>query len=245
LIQSQNLDLEKPFSDFENTYSFQSLRKSIILKEDIWLQSLNPRDEDFPHNHPVQSHAERSLWNEKGEIMVAGKIYKYTDENYIKIEDGDFNKLAQINNGDTSVYNSPAVSVESNSSPNNPPTSGTTCERNSSQNRRHIYNDFKVEYANAMKSKKWEYGKHHMYGSTYLYKRNGNSSTYYRYTGNLTTIATGNLFFNCNNQTSITTGGSIRAQSALIDWKRKDAFGVRYQLLLLFGVQKLHNIKLP
>jgi hypothetical protein len=228
-IRTTKLDLEEPFTNFENHVGFNSLRKNIIQKEDIWLENPNANNAVFPHNHPVRSHAERSLWNEKGEIMVEGKIYKYTDENFIKIEDGDFYKLAQINNGDSTVYGSPQVYVVSNENPNTLPSNGVICERNSHNDKYYVNNDFRVEYANSLKSKKWEYGKHHMYASTYLYKKVGAYGTsYYRFVGNLRTYATGYLYFNCQNQDAINAGGNVRSDHALIDWKRANAFGVRY-----------------
>lgn len=112
-IKSENIDLEKPLTNFETFHNFLSLRNAIDEREKVWLQNPDPNFHETPQIHSIPTFSERCLWNYKGEIMVEGKIYKYTEDDtkFIKIEDGDFAKLLLINAGDATIFNNDMISL--------------------------------------------------------------------------------------------------------------------------------------
>jgi len=107
-------DSEKPLTDFENQNDFYSLRNKYYEEENTWLnhdvldENNDPNDKDiFDFDE-----AEMALMNPKGEIKIGSKIYKYVETGILKINDGDFEKLIQYNDGDMSVLNDPNVEFE-------------------------------------------------------------------------------------------------------------------------------------
>jgi len=212
---------------FERRYNFTSLRNTINDKESVWLNNSNPDFDQCPQIHSIESHVERTLWNASGEVMVGGKIYKYDefDTKFIKIEDGDFNKLALINSGNEAVFSDPNVFVEEinqNSLPNY-----YMCKRNDNNtfNTTNQAISLKMVCANRIKSKSWEFGKHALYASTYSYKKTG---TWKRWTTTVGTGYYGNKYNGCND-TPVPLQNSVsrRHNHIVTSHKRDGSFGLK------------------
>lgn len=228
LVNGQKIDLELPLTNFEKSIGFNSLRNKIDNEESRWLQSPEPDFDKCPQLHPIESHAERALWNDKGEIMIAGKIYKYDDEltKFIKIEDGDFEKLILINDGDMSVFSDGNVSVEYFG--NNYSSIEGECTRRNTTNHTLTSNNglYKMLIGNRLKPKSWEFGKHHMYASTYTYAKNGNN--WVGYVTNIYVGCTGDRYHGCINTSPTTINKTKKAKSVNFDFKRENAFSVKF-----------------
>ena len=227
LVINQNLDLEEPLSNFETSIAFTSLRIKINQEESTWLQKPDPDFDNCPQFHPVQSHAERSLWNDNGEIIIAGKIYKYDDERtkFITIEDGDIEKLILINDGDMSIYSNSNVTVENL---NNGTSQPGECIRNKTTNATITNSNglYKMLIGNRLKSKSWEFGKHHMYASTYTYaKVNG---SWNGFVTNIYVGCVGDRYHGCTNTSPTTINKTKRAKGVNFDFKRENAFSVKF-----------------
>lgn len=227
LVREQNIDLEEPLSNFESSIAFTSLRDKINQEEFTWLQNPNPDFDNCPQFHPVESHAERALWSDKGEIIIAGKIYKYDDERtkFITIEDGDIEKLILINEGDMSVFSDSNITVENlNSGPVQP----GECIRNKTNNATLTSQNglYRILIGNRLKSKSWEFGKHHMYASSMTYAKTGSN-----WTGFVTNIyvgCAGDRYHGCTNISPTTINKTKRAKSLNFDFKRASAFSVKF-----------------
>lgn len=160
--------------------------------------------------------------------MIAGKIYKYEDERYIVINDGDLNKLSLINSGNTAVFSNDQVLVQQigNSSSS---IDGWVCQMNKNKNGFAIdplTNNFKLIYANRIKSRSWEFGEYALYASSYSYKKiNGSWKNW------VTTISVGfegQKFYDCNNPNNVTAQKSRRSNSVVQGHKRSNSFGLKY-----------------
>lgn len=227
LISTLHIDLDAPLTNFENHYRFKSLRNTINEKEDEWLSHPDPDFNNSPQIHSIESHVERTLWNEKGEIMVGGKIYKYDSDHtkYIKIEDGDLDKLALINSGDLGIYSDPLIFVEYLNIPGDYETQ--LCKRNDHHSTSVAYQSFRVVCANRIKSKSWEWGQHAAYASTYSYKKINNS--WKRWTTTVKVGYDGNKYINCSQTpTQLTNNKQKRHNHVVISHKRAAVFGVRW-----------------
>lgn len=85
------------YESFEMNMGIQSLRAKLTDMENDFLNSPDPDWSMNPDDHYIVGTAERSLINEKGEIGVDGKLYKFMHNGVIyEVEDGDFATLAQI-----------------------------------------------------------------------------------------------------------------------------------------------------
>ncbi len=111
-------DDQKPLTDFENQNDFYSLRNQFYDEENAWLdnevldESADPNDKEIYNFDDV----EMALMNAQGEVKVGQTIYKYVDSGTLKILDGDFTKLIQYNDGDTTVVDNTNVIFEERSS---------------------------------------------------------------------------------------------------------------------------------
>ncbi|MEX0596167.1 MAG: hypothetical protein WD512_06665 [Candidatus Paceibacterota bacterium] len=237
MIISQNIDLEQPLTEFENQYNFVSLRSRINQREQEWLSNPNPDFSLCPQIHSVTTFAERCLWNENGEIMVAGKIYKYSDDDsrYITILDGDLEKLALLISGDTSVLSDPMVIVE-NILPANISTTVTATNTincaSSSQNTvpaNHAGGSYRVVSSNRLKKKDWFGGKHSLSAGIITYKWQY-PNTYLRFSTILNVEIFGQRYNNCGNTPTTVTGlNKTTVNSALsVELKRQDPISTKY-----------------
>jgi len=111
--EALNFDAEKPLTDFENQYGFNSLRKEYLAAEEAWMNNEELIDANDPDLDPrfYFDEADMSLLNTKNEIKIGNEITKYVEGGYIKVLDGDFDKLILINAGDTEVLNDDNVLV--------------------------------------------------------------------------------------------------------------------------------------
>ena len=212
-IANERIDLEAPLSNFETFYNFRSLRNSIDEKENVWLQNPNPNFYECPQMHSISSFTERCLWNEKGEVMIDGKIYKYTEDNteYIKIEDGSFAKLALINSGDSNIFNDPTISVvpiESQNTTSNATSSSSINCTSKSSNGQIISPSytFQVVNGNRLKPRDWYFGKHSLSASTGTYRRRNTSQYYDKYITMIRVEIGGERYRDCGNSPTVVSG---------------------------------------
>ena len=231
LVNNQNIDLELPLTNFENSIGFYSLRKKINEEEASWLQNPNPDFDKCPQLHPIESHAERALWNDKGEIMIAGKIYKYDDDKYIKIDDGEFSKLVFINSGDQNIFSNDAIFIEYLSdNTSNSSNSNYVCKRNNFKTGQSTSNGLvktKLVYSNRIKSKSWEFGKHKMFANSYSYIK-FNEGSWRKYVCTIKVNMTGFKYFGCSTSSTVNHSKERRANNVGVSHKRDNAFSVRY-----------------
>jgi hypothetical protein len=234
-IEGQNIDLEQPLTDFEAQYNFVSLRNELNSQEVTWMNQANPIPEECPQFHSIVSQAERCLWNSNGELMVAGKIYKYNTEDteMIRIDDGNLNTLALINQGDQNVMSNPNVDViQINQQSTITSTSSTQCV-GTSKNLATTFsynNSFISISENRIKPKAWTHGKHNLSASTKVYKTMGpNGGALKKYTTLITVQFGGNKYYGCGNTPNATNEFKDRLASSIsIEHKRDSPFGVRY-----------------
>lgn len=235
-IKNENIDLEKPLTDFENQYEFVSLRNKIDQKEKEWLANPNPDFTLCPQVHSIATFSERCLWNENGEIMIAGKIYKYSDDDtkYIKILDGDFVKLALINSGNTAVLSDPMVAFEiilpENSSTTVTATSMLNCTSTSGNSVIFpLQANYRVVCSNRLKEKSWSLGKHSLSAGIVAYKRN--VDFFERYVTVLNLNLNGQRFQNCGNTPTLVSGLSktnVLNSAASVELKRNYKISTKY-----------------
>lgn len=113
-----NFDDQKPLTDFEILNDFYSLRNQFYEEEDAWLNNEVLDENNDPNDKEIYNFddVEMALMNPKGEVKIGQTIYKFVDSGILKILDGDFNKLIQYNNGDSTVVNLPNVIFEEKAS---------------------------------------------------------------------------------------------------------------------------------
>ncbi len=226
-IKNENIDLEQPLTDFENQYNFNSLRKKINQDEQDWLNSSNPDFNACPQLFPIEDHVERCLWNEKGEVMIAGKIYKYEDDRYILINDGSFSKLSLINSGDQNILNDESVFVENLSSTN---ASSSDCTKRSFYSVTHegFNGSTKVVCANRLLPKSWQFGKNKMYASTYNYRWNALTDKFDKFAVDTEAGAVGQRYVACYQETQHNAVKKKRSSSVVYGFERDNSFGAKY-----------------
>lgn len=229
LIISERIDLELPLTEFETKYNFTSLRNNLNEKEALWLNQPEPDFENSPQIFPIEDHVERTLWNENGEIMIGGKIYKYEDDRFIKIEDGDFEKLELINSGDLNIFSNENIYVE-NLTEVNSSSSNYICKRNNNKSTTKISNGLvkvRLVCANRIKSKSWEFGKHKMTANSYSYVK-FNEGSWRKYVCTIKVSMTGFKYFGCSTSSPVNHSKERRANNVGVSHKRDNAFSVRY-----------------
>ncbi|WP_298143400.1 hypothetical protein [Flavobacterium sp.] len=231
LVESNRIDLYEPLTNFENVYNFRSLRISIIERELLWMQTALPPYNDNPDIHPIASPSERCLWNERGEIMIEGKIYKYDDEvtKFIKIDDGSLSKLALINSGDTGIWQDESVDfidlIAEMSSANQ---SGSLCKVATSNYNYEVNGNFVFTSYVALTRKTWAFGRHKLEANTRLYRRNFSATGLVNQVALLTTHPQGNRYVNCGTTPSAySQSKTIAAYSNTVVFRRDNPFGSR------------------
>lgn len=104
------LDEDLIAKDFEKSLNFtNSMRKSYRQYETQWemnekIDTINTPMLKFPF-----CDENLSLVNFLGEVMIGDTIFKFTNDGYIAITDGDIKTLIAYNNGDNSVLNNKNV----------------------------------------------------------------------------------------------------------------------------------------
>jgi len=235
-ILSENIDLEEPLTNFEAFHNFISLRNAIDERERVWLQNPNPDFNETPQIHSIPTFSERCLWNDKGEVMVEGKIYKYTEDDtkFIKIEDGDFAKLLLINTGDEAIFDNENVSMIVMNPVNNTPNPGGTSNtmQCTSDNANSISfgtsNTTQVVCSNRLRPKDWGFGKNSVSAGTVTYKLNGNF--FFRYVTRIKVELQGQRYNNCGNTPTLVQGlSSEKINSAVsVELKRNYKISTKY-----------------
>lgn len=171
--------------------------------------------------------------------MIEGKIYKYLDDKFIKIEDGDFDKLVLINAGDQAVLTDPNVHIEYLPQPiSGAPAAGQPSQGNQTNllctnQRTNNYSEpgfngnFTMQIGNRLRPRSWFLGKHKMYASTYSYRKINNG--WYGWVTDISAKIEGERFIGCGtNPTSVYLTKSRRSANVVIEFKRVNSFGVRY-----------------
>ncbi len=96
----------QPYIDFENEFSgFVSLRKTVKDEENAWLYNEVLDDNNDPDNHFVWETEMRSLLNTKAQVRIKDTLIQMTRFGYVKVTDGDLNKLAQLETGNANQLN--------------------------------------------------------------------------------------------------------------------------------------------
>jgi hypothetical protein len=129
-----NFDEDKKLLQFENSFTFCSLRKKLNIQEDAWLDLQGDGDWDLtsdPDNHFIDDYTERSMLNEGVEVIIGPTdakktgyiLYKFTGEgeyytialtttsatNNTIVNTGAITALQQINNGTYVAGSNPNV----------------------------------------------------------------------------------------------------------------------------------------
>jgi hypothetical protein len=105
-----NYDDQAPMENFESQLGFSnSLRNVFNSLEAIWLSDTARTLASHPVSQYPLSGAEMTLLNSSGEVMIGDTILKISLNGYIAFTDGDFNKLNQFNNGDSSILSHSSV----------------------------------------------------------------------------------------------------------------------------------------
>lgn len=86
----------KPNTDFENYFQFASSNADYLVAEAQYLEQGDLNEADDPDNHFICEPEERSLLNRCNEVVINDTIYKITENGYFEISDGDFGKLALL-----------------------------------------------------------------------------------------------------------------------------------------------------
>jgi len=90
----------QPMTDFESYLDFRSSNADYLVAEAQYLDQGDLNEEDDPENHFIGEPEERTLLNACNEVMVNDTIYKLTEDGYFVISDGNFRKLAQLDDFD-------------------------------------------------------------------------------------------------------------------------------------------------
>ncbi len=91
-----HFDSEKPLTDFENQYGFNSLRQKFLIVEENWLNNDILDEVNDPNDKYPWDSDEMTLMGENGEIQVGRSIYIFEKNRIVEITDADFNKLSRI-----------------------------------------------------------------------------------------------------------------------------------------------------
>ena len=94
--QELNYSEFKPNTDFENYFQFASSNADYLVAEAQYLEQGDLNEADDPDNHFIGEPEERSLLNGCNEVVINDTIYKITENGYFEISDGDFGKLALL-----------------------------------------------------------------------------------------------------------------------------------------------------
>ena len=109
-----HFDDEKPLTDFENQYGFNSLRQKFNNEIETWLNNETLDEANDPNDKYFGDSVDMTLLGENGEIQVGESIYKFEKERIIEITDGDYNKLSLIIQGNTTILEDENVIVRNN-----------------------------------------------------------------------------------------------------------------------------------
>lgn len=96
VAEKLNFDEQQPLVDFENHFGFISLRNKISTAENEWLLNDGENSENDPDNHFIADKTVRAILNEFSEVKIGGSYYKFTEEGYYEIIDGNFTTLALL-----------------------------------------------------------------------------------------------------------------------------------------------------
>jgi hypothetical protein len=97
IIESIGYDEEQPLSDFESSLGFSSLRTKIKNDEENWLlNTAGEKIEDDPDNHYIVDEVVRSILNVYSEIGIGRSLYKFVENGYYEVTDGNFSTLRSL-----------------------------------------------------------------------------------------------------------------------------------------------------
>jgi hypothetical protein len=107
IADSIGFNEDQPLINFENSYSYTSLRQSIAEAEEAWLETDGENLELDPDNHFVVDETERTLLNHKAEVMIDGIIYIMLETGWVEIYNQDLTIVEQIENSTIDIYADP------------------------------------------------------------------------------------------------------------------------------------------
>ncbi|WP_213524025.1 hypothetical protein [Nonlabens sp.] len=87
--ESSGFDDEKPLTEFENSFSFYSLRVHLIQLEHIWLDQFGVNDSfdvsDSPYNHFIFDEEKRAVLNIDAQANIGEYLIQFTRFGYIQV----------------------------------------------------------------------------------------------------------------------------------------------------------------
>jgi hypothetical protein len=87
--ESSGFDDEKPLTEFENSFSFHSLRVHLIQLEHIWLDQFGVNDSfdvsDSPYNHFIFDEEQRAMLNIDAQANIGEYLIQFTRFGYIQV----------------------------------------------------------------------------------------------------------------------------------------------------------------
>lgn len=103
LAEELNFNEEKPLFDFEDRFNFTSLRKIISDNENEWLQNMGESSENDPDNHFIEDETVRTILNQFAEVKIGDAYFKFTENGYYEVTDGNFETLTLLRNPNNDV----------------------------------------------------------------------------------------------------------------------------------------------
>lgn len=87
--ENTGFDDELPLTEFENSFSFSSLRVHLIDAENAWLDQFGPNDSfdvsDSPYHHFIMDEAQRALLNVDAQAKIGEYLIQFTRFGYIQV----------------------------------------------------------------------------------------------------------------------------------------------------------------
>lgn len=101
-----NFNEDKLLIDFERETRFSSLREKIDIEVEEFLNQEEPDWYNDPDDHFIDEPSLRTLLNTDSEIQIGNIIYKFIENGYFEITDGNLNTLSMLDNCNNIDYNS-------------------------------------------------------------------------------------------------------------------------------------------
>lgn len=87
---------QKPLFDFADYFGFQSLHKKIAVEEEVWLDNEELDLANDPDDHFIIEDELRALLNTDAEVQIGTSVYKFVENGYFEITNGDISTLSLL-----------------------------------------------------------------------------------------------------------------------------------------------------
>lgn len=157
-----NFDAEKPLTDFEKEYNFNSMRLKFIAEHEEWLNHEELDIENDPMNKYPWDAVDMTLMNTDGVFKIGSSIFVWKQDRKIEIKNGDLNILESILNSDEQLNNKNVVIIYKG-------TDKTTgCLTGWDDSEKWYYLDNPGNKNDYRMKCQWEYGQNHIVYKDYL-----------------------------------------------------------------------------